>query len=119
VFEKSLLPREFLSRRTMPLYQHSALHPLLDGCDIGDMVMLDAGSITDGDDHVWLGDEQLLMGGNWQELCEHPMLLLGKWKASTLTDAASLGPDDATEAVSSNGTQCQVSSSEDEDEVLT
>jgi len=27
--------------------------------------MLDAGSITNGDDLVWLGDERLLMGGNW------------------------------------------------------
>src|SRR5882724_9103929 len=103
----------------MPIYQHPALHPLPDGHDIGDRVMPDAGSITDGDDHVWLGDECLLMGSNWWELCEHPLISLGKWKASTLMDAASSGPDDATEAVSSDSTQCQVSGSEDEDEVLT
>jgi len=28
-------------------------------------------NVSDSDDHVWLGDEQLLMGRDWRELYTH------------------------------------------------
>lgn len=53
--------RQIARRRTRPLYKH----PHLIGGDYEDA---DNGTITDGDDHVWNGDERLLSGGRWREI---------------------------------------------------
>lgn len=57
--------REVYRRRTIPLYQHPSLvssesetRPYMDPED---------GSITDGDDHVYLGDEIVLRTSGWRD----------------------------------------------------
>ena len=106
---------QVVRRRTMPLYQHPALCPFRDGNDdeIGDWIDPDAGSITDRDDHIWLGNEKMLTGGNWRELHENPLISLGKCNKSACSDGTSSGPDDFTDIISGS----VVSGSEDEDEV--
>jgi hypothetical protein len=57
---------EIFRRRTRPLYRHPCLVDKACPSD-GSYVDAGAGSITDGDDHVWLGDDSILRGGRWRE----------------------------------------------------
>jgi len=79
---------QVIRRRTQPLYKHPALYPKgtpsplnFDGPDDG--------SITDGDDHVWLGDASSFSSGCWRELISDPSVSLGKRKASVYSQASS------------------------------
>ncbi|KAF5343057.1 hypothetical protein D9758_011133 [Tetrapyrgos nigripes] len=62
-------PRFFqhvIQRRTCPIYCHPELVPLnMPPRMYSDM---DDGSITDGDDQIWLGDKSQLIDGQWREL---------------------------------------------------
>ncbi|XP_006462497.1 hypothetical protein AGABI2DRAFT_119353 [Agaricus bisporus var. bisporus H97] len=58
---------EIVRRRTKPIYKHPKLvsrigEPPNEDC-IHDTERLDSGSITDGDDHTWLGEKSALSGG--------------------------------------------------------
>ena len=58
--------RQVVRRRTLPLYHHPALVSLhADGMD--EYRNPDEGSITDGDDHVWLGNPEALVEGQWRD----------------------------------------------------
>ena len=52
-------------RRVLPIYQHPALvHKLIDGSGIESVDYIEpSGDITDGDDHIWSGDQKILVGG--------------------------------------------------------
>lgn len=58
--------RQVVRRRTSPLYHHPALVSFhADGMD--EYASPDEGSITDGDDHVWLGNPKALVDGQWRD----------------------------------------------------
>jgi hypothetical protein len=81
---------QVVRRRTVPLYQHPALRPVCDINVIIDWLNPNAGSITDGDNHVWLGDKTTLSDGKWRGLIEdEPMFPLRKWKASIVSETSS------------------------------
>lgn len=65
-------PPEFFSqvvrRRVVPLYRHSALYPKGETPSAGKDGGEPDGSVSDGDDHVWLGDKAKLANGGWREL---------------------------------------------------
>jgi hypothetical protein len=52
-------------RRTTPIYRHPALAPTLESQPWAEEDYLDPddGCITDGDDHVWVGNPKVLKGG--------------------------------------------------------
>lgn len=56
--------REVYRRRTVPLYQHPML--VSNESENGSYADPDDGSITDGDDHVFLGDETVLRTSGWR-----------------------------------------------------
>lgn len=61
--------RKVVRRRVRPLYRHPALVQLGDvGVSQAEVAYFDPddGSVTDGDDHVWLGDREVLMDGAWR-----------------------------------------------------
>lgn len=60
--------RQVIRRRTTPLYRHPHLLPA--GASYHDP---DDGRITDGDDHVWLGDKDILSGGRWRDIASDPV----------------------------------------------
>jgi hypothetical protein len=72
--------REVIRRRTVPIYQHSELktksHTQIEEYEASN------GGITDGDDHIWSGDQNVLKGGGgWRDLDENilqPQHVLGK-----------------------------------------
>ncbi|PCH35920.1 hypothetical protein WOLCODRAFT_146002 [Wolfiporia cocos MD-104 SS10] len=45
-----------------------------------------AGSITDGDDHLWLGDKALLANGGWREMQDVDVVLGKRRRLSALAD---------------------------------
>ncbi len=51
-------------RRVVPLYQDKELRREGEGSVTDD----DGGCITDGDDHVWLGDKSVLENGGWRDM---------------------------------------------------
>lgn len=57
-------------RRTNPLYRHPWLQPKDSSLeDSTSETLLDEGSITEGDDHIWLGDKSVLGGnGSWRTI---------------------------------------------------
>ncbi|KAF8575878.1 hypothetical protein K439DRAFT_1368764 [Ramaria rubella] len=109
---------------TVPLYQHPALH-----CQISTVTSTwtnpDDGLITDGDDHLWLGDTSMLNGSKWWELLKHPILSLGKRKSSIVNDARSDFDPDMDSGPECDDTPAQghshqdVVGSDDEEEVRT
>lgn len=71
-------------RRVRPLYRHPALCHI--DAPAAPWLNPDDGSITDGDDHNYLGDELMLTNGNWRALLD-PTVSLGKRPASTYSEA--------------------------------
>ena len=74
--------RQVVRRRTSPLYRHPALvsfHAV--GMDVH--ADPDEGSITDGDDHVWLGNPEALVDGQWRDFDIEGMLR--KWPRSVMS----------------------------------
>lgn len=68
-------------RRTQPLYRHQWLKPKEDNQDASSATAYtgEVGSITDGDDHIWLGDAKELKGdGNWRALMNNSANVLLK-----------------------------------------
>lgn len=59
--------REVYRRRSLPLYQHPALTSPHAG-NRNFHTDPDKGSITEGDDHVYLGDEAILQNREWRDL---------------------------------------------------
>ena len=58
--------REVVRRRALPIYQHPAL--VAKGSPDGIAYIEPDGSISDGDDHVWSGDHNILKGGGgWRK----------------------------------------------------
>ena len=58
--------REVIRRRALPIYQHPAL--VAKGSTNGRAYIEPDGSISDGDDHIWSGDHNILKGGGeWQK----------------------------------------------------
>jgi hypothetical protein len=82
-----------IRRRVVPIYRHTALvQKGMDGevASSDGFVDLDDGTITEGDDHVWLGNPDVLRGGGgWRDL--DAVQLLGK---RTRGAAVALGMDD-------------------------
>jgi hypothetical protein len=65
-------------RRSTPIYRHPALVPILEGQPWVEHEYADPddGSITDGDDHIWVGNPEVLRGGGgWRDF---DMVGLGK-----------------------------------------
>jgi hypothetical protein len=57
-------------RRTTPIYRHPALVPTLESQPWAEQEYVDPddGCITDGDDHVWVGNPEVLKGGGgWRD----------------------------------------------------
>jgi hypothetical protein len=90
--------RGVIRRRVAPLYRHPALVPQTnDGepSSDGEYANPDSGSITEGDDHVWLGNPEMLKDGRWREFDVE--LMIGKRPQSALSDSVgddSSSPDD-------------------------
>ena len=60
--------REVYQRRMTPIYRHPELRAKSQK-ELNSYPETDEGTITDGDDHVWLGDqEQLWMATSWDAL---------------------------------------------------
>jgi hypothetical protein len=76
-------PRFFqhvIRRRKCPIYRHPELVPHGDPpCEYGD---IDDGSITDGDDQIYLGNPNQLTGGQWRKMAS---VLGTKRRASTVS----------------------------------
>ncbi|KAI9454440.1 hypothetical protein F5148DRAFT_1288636 [Russula earlei] len=66
----------------LPLYCHPALVSNIKATDI-EHPDPNEGSITDGDDHVWMGNPDMLVEGQWQEFDLEGML--GKWQHSVMS----------------------------------
>jgi hypothetical protein len=68
-----------IRRRTTPIYRHPLLVQIgedgqLEPMDSPAFHNPDNGSITDGDDHIWLGDKDVLEGGGgWRDLTSERM----------------------------------------------
>lgn len=65
--------RVIIRRRTVPIYRHPALRdkrdPIDDTVPDSEYVDVDKGSVTDGDDHKWVGDTAVWAGdGGWRAL---------------------------------------------------
>ena len=71
--------REVVRRRTLPIYRHSELRTK-DGMQLEELASDDG--TTDGDDHIWSGDRDILKGGGgWRDLeqqASQPPSVLGK-----------------------------------------
>ena len=96
--------RQIIRRRTAPLYRHPVLIPRdedLDGCDgvssgtNGSYYNPDDGSITDGDDHVWIGDPDVLMSGEWRDF--DIQQILGKRSRSVMSTSVGDGLSSSAE----------------------
>jgi len=59
---------QVVRHHTMPLYCHPVLRPIREPEGTWDDP--DAGSVTDGDNHIFLEDKKVLTNGNWCELLE-------------------------------------------------
>ncbi|KAG6805593.1 hypothetical protein H0H92_014795, partial [Tricholoma furcatifolium] len=61
--------REIIRRRVLPIYQHPALLPK--DAETSSFDYATSGSITDGDDHEWTGDRDVLSGGGgWRGMMQ-------------------------------------------------
>ena len=73
-----------------PLYRHPALVPKdsdsLSGAEVA-CHDPDDGSITNGDDHVWLGDSDMLIDGAWRDFELDIHVMLGKRPRSTMSSS--------------------------------
>jgi hypothetical protein len=65
--------RQVVRRRILPLYRHPALVSDIEAMDV-EHPDPDEGSITDGDDHVWMGNPDMLVEGQWREFDLEGML---------------------------------------------
>jgi hypothetical protein len=106
-----------IRRRTTPMYRHPHLVQIgEDGQPLDSLAFHDPddGSITDGDDHVWLGDKGVLEGGGgWRDLASE-----GIWSNKRARDSSIEGDrssDSAPDAQRMRYTG--VDDEEDEDEV--
>ena len=76
--------RQGVRCRTLPLYHHPALVSLHgDRTRMDEYPNPDEGSIMDGDDHVWLGNPEALVEGQWRDFDIEGML--GKWPWSVMS----------------------------------
>ncbi|KAF8575659.1 hypothetical protein K439DRAFT_1369380 [Ramaria rubella] len=107
--------REVVHRCTQPLYKHPAVHPRgeedLPWADPEDR------SITDGDDHLCLGDKSLLSNGAWRDILKDSMLALGKHRSSVISNASSALGDHTDGSSEGELRELALSKDEDEDEV--
>jgi hypothetical protein len=93
--------RQVIRRRAAPLYRHPALIPKdedsdgHDGGMYGSYYNPDDGSITDGDDHVWIGDPDVLMSGEWRDFDIQGML--GKRPRSVMSTSVGDGLSSSAE----------------------
>ena len=92
--------RQIIRRRAVPLYRHPALIPRLGDEELdwvfsGSFYDPDDGSITDGDDHVWIGDPDVLMGGEWRDFDIEGML--GKRSRSVMSTSVGDGLSSSAE----------------------
>lgn len=73
-------------RRTVPIYRHRELVPCnADAFGPSATWHVDEGSVTDGDDHLCLGDTEVLRGnGGWKDLRYREEKVLGKRAGSPL-----------------------------------
>lgn len=87
-------------RRTQPLYRHQWLIPKEDSGEtsLAAAFLEDNGSITDGDDHVWLGNTKELQGqGGWRNLVNNSAdNLLKKRQRSTNDSEDEEGHEEVT-----------------------
>ena len=100
-------------RRVSPVYRHPDLVQLNpDGSRPPSDTLYDPndGCITDGDDHVWLGDKEILSGGRWRDMDTSK---LGKCARSPSRTRSPLQPSPDTDMA--DGTSEY--NSEEEDEV--
>ena len=72
----------------------------------------DDGSITDGDDHVWIGDPDVLMGGDWRDFDIQGML--GKRSRSVMSTSVGDGLSSSAE-LDMNEVHEQLNDPEDSD----
>lgn len=78
-------------RRTQPLYRHPWLRPKEDNQNASSAMISsdEEGGITDGDDHVWLGDTKELQGtGGWRTLMNNSADVLLKKRQRLEEDTA-------------------------------
>ena len=64
---------QVVRRHILPLYRHPALVSDIEAMDV-EHPDPDEGSITDGDDHVWMGNPDMLVEGQWREFDLEGML---------------------------------------------
>jgi hypothetical protein len=83
-----------------------------DGVSSGSYYDPDDGSITDGDDHVWIGDPDVLMGGEWRDFDIQGML--GKRSRSVMSTSVGDGLSSSAE-VDMNEVHEQLNDPEDSD----
>jgi hypothetical protein len=108
--------RQVVRRRTVPFYQHPVLqsisNPSSGDTTVDEFVDVNAGSITDGDDHKWLGDMKVLTDGGWRKLNETNKAgsILGKRESEDDRDVSE------NERWKSNSPE-MIDESDDEDEV--
>lgn len=108
-------------RRRNPLYRHPCLVPK-DGDQLPALLpesSANDGSITDGDDHIWLGDVTELGGdGSWQTLISTAAdsLLRKRQRDGTEYDSSSAAPEVISTSVGPNVDEViHVGDSDDED----
>lgn len=110
--------RQIVRRRTAPLYRHPNLVPFpTDGSLVNINPYNDPndGSITDGDDHIWLGDLSMLSGGRWREISNDR--LLAKRTREDGSDEELIGSGATTPAADSVASQFDGEEVEDAEEV--
>ena len=90
--------QQVIHQQASLLYHHPALIPSdEDGVDSinGSYPNPDDGSITDGDDHVWMGDPDVLMKGEWRDFDIQGML--GKWPQTMMLTSVGDGLSSSAE----------------------
>ena len=83
---------EVIRRRALPIYQHPAL--VAKGSTNGRAYIEPDGSISDGDDHIWSGDHNILKGGGgWQKTFDEAEMVkvLGKHQRES-SDITTINP---------------------------
>lgn len=108
--------REVVRRRVQPIYRHPALVAIGDTASESGAYIEPDGSITDGDDHIWSGDRDVLKGGGgWRQAFTDAEVerVLGKRRRSSTDiaekprlrvpqepqDAVAVAPPSATEVI--------------------
>jgi len=90
--------RQVVRRRITPLYRHPALVPRnAEGLPATEVEFCDPddSSITEGDDHVWLGNLDILIDGGWREFDVQGML--GKRPPSVMSTSVGDGLSSSAE----------------------